>query len=124
MAADPELLRDIALFQTLDDGERTAVAELMQETCFAAGTTLFREHDQGGVMYAIQRGRIELWVTDEDRSKVVVDILEPGEFFGQLDYQVNVKAEFGIQRLHDRLDTLEQKFDRQAEELQQRQPGQ
>lgn len=84
MAADPELLKDVALFQTLDDAERTAVAALMTEARFAAGTTLFREHEQGGVMYLVREGRVELWVTDEERVKVVVDVLHGGDFFGEL----------------------------------------
>lgn len=84
MAADPELLKDVALFQTLDDAERTAVAALMTEARFPAGTTLFREHDQGGVMYLVREGRVELWVTDEERVKVVVDVLHGGDFFGEL----------------------------------------
>ncbi len=84
MAADPELLRDVPLFQTLDDVERKAVAALMTETRFPAGTTLFREHDPGGVLYLVRDGRVELWVTDEDRAKVVVDVLHGGDFFGEL----------------------------------------
>ena len=84
MAADPELLRDVPLFQTLDEAERTAVAALMTETRFAAGATLFRENDPGGVMYLIRDGRVELWVTDEERAKVPVDTLHAGDFFGEL----------------------------------------
>ncbi len=84
MAADPELLRDVPLFQTLDDAERTAVAALMTEARFAAGATLFRENDPGGVMYLIRDGRVELWVTDEERAKVPVDTLHAGDFFGEL----------------------------------------
>ena len=84
MAADPELIRDVPLFQTLDEAERTAVAALMTETRFAAGATLFRENDPGGVMYLIRDGRVELWVTDEERAKVPVDTLHAGDFFGEL----------------------------------------
>ena len=84
MAADPELIRDVPLFQTLDDAERTAVAALMTGTRFAAGATLFRENDPGGVMYLIRDGRVELWVTDEERAKVPVDTLHAGDFFGEL----------------------------------------
>ncbi len=84
MAADPELLRDVPLFQTLDDAERTAVAALMTGTRFPAGATLFRENDPGGVMYLIRDGRVELWVTDEERAKVPVDTLHAGDFFGEL----------------------------------------
>ncbi len=84
MLADPALLASIPFFQTLDEAERTAVAALMQDARVAAGVTLFRQGDPGGTLYVIRRGRIELWVTDDDREKVVVDVLEAGDFFGEL----------------------------------------
>ena len=49
MAADPELLKSVPFFQTLDHEERTAVAALMHEERIPAGTTIFRENDPGGV---------------------------------------------------------------------------
>ena len=84
MPADPELLKSVPFFQTLDHEERTAVAALMHEERIPAGTTIFRENDPGGVLYIIAGGRVELSVIGEDRKKVVVDILEPGEFFGEV----------------------------------------
>jgi uncharacterized membrane protein len=84
MPADPELLKSVPFFQTLDHEERAAVAALMHEERIAAGTTIFRENDPGGVLYIIAGGRVELSVIGEDRKKVVVDILEPGEFFGEV----------------------------------------
>ncbi len=84
MPADPQLLASIHFFQTLDDAERTAVAALMQDTRLSAGTTVFRQGDPGGVLYVIRSGKIELWVTDDDQEKVVVDVLEAGDFFGEL----------------------------------------
>jgi uncharacterized membrane protein len=84
MAADPEILSGIPLFQALDDDERKAVAALMHETKVPAGTTLFRESDPGGVFYIIRGGQIELSMLDEDRKKVVVGLLGAGEFFGEV----------------------------------------
>jgi CRP/FNR family cyclic AMP-dependent transcriptional regulator len=84
MPADPELLTSVPFFQTLDADERAAVSALMREEMIAAGTTVFREADSGGILYIIGRGKVELSVIDEDRRKVVVDILADGEFFGEL----------------------------------------
>src|SRR5437879_12243898 len=84
MPADPEMLKSVPFFQTLDHEERAAVAALMHEERIAAGTTIFRENDPGGVLYIIAGGRVELSVIGEDRQKVVVDILEAGDFFGEV----------------------------------------
>ena len=84
MPADPEVLNRVPFFQLLDDAERAAVAALMRKERIAPGTTIFREHDPGGVLYVIAIGQVELSVIGEDRRKLVVDVLRPGEFFGEV----------------------------------------
>jgi uncharacterized membrane protein len=84
MPAQPDVLQGIPFFQTLDHEERSAVAALMKEARFAAGATIFHAKDPGGVLYVIRGGKVELSVVGEDGAKVVVDVLEPGEFFGEL----------------------------------------
>ena len=84
MPANAAFLKDIPLFMPMDDVERSAVAELMDEVTFRAGQQLFHERDQGGICYVIRTGRIELSVLDESGEKLVLDILEPGELCGEL----------------------------------------
>jgi len=84
MSARPEILEGIPFFQTLDGDERAAVAALMKEARFPSGATIFREKEPGGVLYVIKGGKVELSVTGEDGAKVMVDILAPGEFFGEM----------------------------------------
>jgi CRP/FNR family transcriptional regulator, cyclic AMP receptor protein len=84
MPANAAFLKDIQLFMPMDDAERAAVAEIMDEVTFKEGQQLFHERDQGGICYIIRSGRIELSVTDEGREKLVLDVLEPGELCGEL----------------------------------------
>ena len=84
MPANAAFLKDIPLFTPMDDAERAAVAELMDEVTFKAGQQLFHERDQGGICYIIRSGRIELSVIDESGEKLVLDVLEPGELCGEL----------------------------------------
>ena len=84
MPANAAFLKDIPLFMPMDDVERAAVAELMDEVTFKAGQQIFHERDQGGICYVIRTGRIELSVLDESGEKLVVDVLEPGELCGEL----------------------------------------
>jgi uncharacterized membrane protein len=84
MISDPEPLRHVHLFQTMDDDERREVAGLMEQVKIPAGTVLFKENEPGGVLYIISRGTVELFITDEEQKKVVVHVLEPGEFFGEM----------------------------------------
>src|SRR5579862_5992121 len=84
MPANPALLKDISLFQTMDDDERATLAAYLDEVRFNQGQQLFHERDQGGICYVLRSGRVELSVLDESRQKLVVDVLEPGELCGEL----------------------------------------
>jgi uncharacterized membrane protein len=84
MPANAIFLKDIPLFQPMDDTERDALAQLLDEISFAPGQQLFHERDQGGICYVLRSGRVELSVIDENNEKLVVDVLEPGELCGEL----------------------------------------
>src|SRR3954449_2518951 len=84
MPANAAFLKDIPLFQTMDDAERAAIAALMDEAQFKAGQQLFHERDQGGICYILRSGRVELSVEDANQQKLIVDVLEPGELCGEL----------------------------------------
>jgi uncharacterized membrane protein len=84
MPANATFLRDIPLFQTMDDAEREAIAAIMEETSFKQGQQIFHERDPGGICYVVRSGRIELSVVDESKQHIVIDVLEPGELCGEL----------------------------------------
>src|SRR5262249_12950466 len=84
MPTNPEFLKDIVLLQTMDDDERAALAQMMQEVRFQAEALLFSEAEQGGICYILRSGYVELSIKGEESEKVVVDILGPGELFGEL----------------------------------------
>ena len=84
MPANAAYLKDISLFQWMDDAERGAIALLMDEARLEAGRQLFHERDQGSICYVLRSGRIELSIEDENRAKLIVDVLEPGELCGEL----------------------------------------
>jgi uncharacterized membrane protein len=84
MAANAGFLKEIPLFQTMDDGEREAIAALMDETSFKEGQQIFHERDPGGICYIIRSGRIELTVVDASKQTIIIDVLEPGELCGEL----------------------------------------
>lgn len=78
------MLVDLPLFSGLSPDEQSALAAIVEEASFPAGARIFAEDDPGGVSYVIQRGWVELSVSDEDGAKVVIDMLGPGELFGEI----------------------------------------
>jgi CRP/FNR family transcriptional regulator, cyclic AMP receptor protein len=84
MPIDPRVLRHAAAFQLLDDEGLSELAAHVDETSFAAGETVFRAGDAGGVMHVVLSGQVEVSILDEDGKRVVLHALGPGEIFGEL----------------------------------------
>ncbi len=77
-------LAEIPLFSHMDDEERSELRSLMSERLFQAGQVVMRAGEEGSSFQIIERGEIEIWLTDTDGKKVVLDVLGPGKFFGEL----------------------------------------
>jgi len=84
MPADPRLLRTIPLFVGMDDDERAAIAAIMDEQQFRGSQVIFGAEQTGGTLYIIQSGEVELSIIDDDKEKLVLEMLESGDFFGEL----------------------------------------
>jgi len=84
MTPDPRLLKTIPLFMSMDDEERAALAAIMDDVTFRAGQLIFSAEETGGTFYIIQAGQVELSITDDDGEKLVLELLESGDFFGEL----------------------------------------
>jgi uncharacterized membrane protein len=84
MPAEPRLLKTIPLFTGMDDEEIAALASIMDEERFRAGHVIFTAEQRGGTLYIIQAGQVELSIMDDDHEKLIVEVLESGDFFGEL----------------------------------------
>jgi len=81
---NPNLLRQIPLFQLLDDDELTALAAQLDQKHFWKGQIIFSEGDPGGIMYVVQSGKVEVFIKDSSGEHVSLDEVKPGEMFGEL----------------------------------------
>src|SRR6478672_6268581 len=84
MPADPRMLKMIPLFMSMDDEEHAAIAAIMDEVHFRAGQVIFTAEETGGTFYIVQAGQVELSIVDDDGEKLVLELLESGDFFGEL----------------------------------------
>ena len=79
-----KLLAEIPLFSNMDDNERAEVRSIMTERVFQPGQQVMKAGDVACTFNIIERGSVEIWLTDTDGKKVVLDVLGPGKFFGEL----------------------------------------
>lgn len=84
MAADPQLLAGVPLFQFLDEHERADLANSVEEIHFPADHIIFNAGDPGDCLYIIHKGEVEIYFKDATGVKIVLETPGPGEFFGEL----------------------------------------
>lgn len=77
-------LAGIPLFSHMDDEERSELHSLMTIRTFQPGQIVMKAGREGSSFQIIERGEVELWLTDTDGKKVVLDVLGPGKFIGEL----------------------------------------
>ena len=79
-----QTLSEIPLFSNMDDEERHELCSLMSEHIFQSGQAILKAGEPGGTLHIIQEGEVEVWLIDNDGEKVVLDVLGPGKFLGEL----------------------------------------
>lgn len=81
---DAEALNKVPLFAGLDLAEREGLAKGMRRRAYRRGDVLFHRDDQGSLLYCIVSGRVRIYLPTSVGEEVTLDILKPGEFFGEL----------------------------------------
>src|SRR6266496_4875628 len=79
-----QLLAEIPLFSTMDDEERRQLRAIMRERSFQPGQVVMAASDSEASFFIIEQGEMEVWLTDTDGKKVVLEVLGPGKVFGNL----------------------------------------
>ncbi len=79
-----ELLARTALFGSLDQQDRTAIAGRMRRTQFDPDQMIFSRGDPGREIYLVIEGRIRLSVLSSDGRELSFDHAGPGHVFGEI----------------------------------------
>ena len=84
MPCAAEKLRDIHLFELLEDADREQLAQVVELRALEAGTTLFKAGEPGESLYVVKSGDVELYIRDKTGQKIVLTVAGAGEIFGEL----------------------------------------
>ena len=84
MSTNVDLLKEVPLFQLLDDDERAALAESLDQVQIPSGQTVFHANEPGGTLYIIRSGKVEIFVKDDTGNRMVLEIASGGDFFGEI----------------------------------------
>ena len=84
MSTKSELLADVPFFSLLDDQERAALAERLDDVSFPAGKMVFSHGDPGDAMYIVRTGKVEISFKNDTGDKIVLETATDGDFFGEI----------------------------------------
>jgi CRP/FNR family transcriptional regulator, cyclic AMP receptor protein len=78
------MLRSVAIFQNLDDGELARVAEVCRTEEFVSGEYIFREGEAGSRLYLILEGDVRISRVVPGSGEEALAVLKPGALFGEM----------------------------------------
>ena len=81
---DQELLRTVPIFSELTDGDIASLARLSSRRRFPKDTVVFFENEEGDFFFMILEGRIKVTILGDDGREVILSMLGPGDFFGEM----------------------------------------
>lgn len=84
MPCDPSYLANIKMFELLNEGDRIALAAVVDELTLPEGHTLFQAGDPGDSLFIVRSGEIELFIKDTAGQKIVLTTAQEGDMFGEL----------------------------------------
>lgn len=84
MPTDAAFLAQTRLFATLDDDERSVLAAVVARRTAKAGEVLFHANEPGDTMFIVTSGKVELFVKDNTGQKIVLNVAETHDCFGEV----------------------------------------
>ncbi len=81
---EPELLRTVPIFSELSEVDIQALARLTTRRRYPKDTVVFFENEQGDTLFMILEGRVRVTILGDDGREVILSVLGPGDFFGEI----------------------------------------
>jgi CRP-like cAMP-binding protein len=84
MPIDASVLNEIEHLRDLGEKEKAALAEKMDLLKYAGGHAIFVYGDPGHALYIVRSGQVEIFVTNDQGEKLVLETATPGDIFGEI----------------------------------------
>ena len=84
MSLEADILRNVPLFAGLPEDALAALAARLRRRRMPAGTPVVYKGDPSGALYLIESGRVKVHQATASGGEVILNILGPGDFFGEM----------------------------------------
>src|SRR3954452_6156288 len=79
-----QTLKAVPFFSLLNDRELDVIRVVSTEKSFPKNAVVLTEGEMGDSLYMIQSGKVKVFIGDEDGREIILKILGPGSFFGEM----------------------------------------
>src|SRR5437763_10550906 len=77
-------MKAVPFFTQLNDRELDVVRSVSTEKSYPKNAVVLTEGEMGDSLYMIQSGKVKVFIGDEDGREIILKILGPGDFFGEM----------------------------------------
>lgn len=77
-------LRNVSLFESLDDGEIEVLAEVTINRTFGKDGVIILAEEEGDTLFIIKEGQVKVSIVSEEGREVILTLMGSGAVFGEL----------------------------------------
>ena len=79
-----DFLRNVSLFESLDQQELEALSDLTFTRSFGKDGVIILAEEEGDTLFILKKGQVKVSIVSEDGREVILSLLGPGSVFGEL----------------------------------------
>lgn len=83
-ALNLNVLKNVPLFSSFSDQQLTVLLPAVQHRRFPRGSYVIRAGEETDALYIILAGRAKVLIPDDDGNEVILSMIGPNEFFGEM----------------------------------------
>ena len=84
MTTGAELLQRVPFLAGLSDEDREALASAIARKRYRRGDIIMQKEEPGHALFIVERGAVRIYVTSTQGNDLILAVLGPGDFFGDL----------------------------------------
>ena len=81
---NPQILKTVPLFSSLSDEQLALLQPYLQQRTYPRSAFILRAGEETDALYIILSGRVKILIPDDQGREVILAVLSPSEFFGEM----------------------------------------
>lgn len=81
---NPQILKTVPLFSSLSDEQVRVLQPCLQQRSYPRSSFILRAGEETDALYIILSGRVKVLIPDEQGREVILAVMGPNEFFGEM----------------------------------------